>query len=177
MQRIDYRRVFHEVYAPATTGPHQVRLPPLSLLSLPGAPLDSPQFAAAATTLRACDRALRHHIAHGPMAIRFAPMPLELHHDGERGYWLCLMQPPVVTPERLTASCPATPPQLRPLPEAWAFQQRFDTPVPLATALHQLTAAAQAEGLQPLPGYQLILFNVQGQGEGRRRTLLRLRLS
>lgn len=104
MERIDYRKVYDEVYRPADPAPGLVLVPPMHFLMLDGrgAPGPGSLFEESAETLLRLARTLAAMIRRGPMALGLAVMPLERVHAGTArdGDWtLMIMQPPVISGE------------------------------------------------------------------------------
>ncbi len=118
MEKIDYKRVYKEVYSPAPKGgPVMVDVPPSHYLMLDGQgdPEGSELFAASVEALFALAYQIKFAIKRGPMALDFTVMPLEgdwwaddmSRFMEDRAAWrwtLMIMQPPVVSIEMVEAA-------------------------------------------------------------------------
>ncbi len=161
MDRIDYRQVFREAYAPPRDGVARIVVPPRRCLALDGeGALGSAAFTRAAATVRALAKALRLTLKHGPMALDFRVMPLEVQWHGEARWTVLLFQPPVVDAALFTAAqasltdAAAQGIALRQLPEAPALQTLHTGAMDqVQEALDRLQVFAHGHGLQLAGGH------------------------
>lgn len=164
MNRIDYRQVFREVYAPPRQAVVRITVPPRRCLAVDGeGSLSSSAFTEAVAAVRSLARAIRRRIQRGPMALEFRLMPLEVQwHDPQR--WTVLVfQPPVldaalVAAEQATlAAGAAARIEFRHLPEAQALQTLHAGGLnTLPDALDRLQAFATTHGLRLTDGHLAI---------------------
>lgn len=168
MDRIDYRQVFREVYAPPRADVVRVDVPPRRCLALDGeGPSEAPAFAEAVAAVRLLAKALRQRLKHGPMALDFRVMPLEVAWPEENRWSVLIFQPPVVDAALVSAeqnallhgNAPVALAHvgLRHLPETPALQTLHTGDLrSVDAALGRLQAVAALHGVSLAPGYHAI---------------------